>query len=381
MHLWVGLPLAAVLVVLSATGTALVYRHEIDQRLDPALLRVEPTSLSVGLGTVVRQAQRAVPGGEPRLVRLPGQPDDPVQVYLDGDQIAYLAPASGAVLGVRGTGEGAMNTVFDLHSTLLSGDTGERVVGVVGLLALVAVGSGLVLWWPSAPTWRRVWKASTVAVARGPRRLNYDVHRAGGLYTVPFLVVVAASGVALVFTAEVGAVLAAATRSVPRPSAPVVEDGAALDPGVLDAALVAASRALPGARATFVTLPRSPGAPLAVRTRAPGEWHPNGRSYVYLHPTTGRVLRTDDARRAGAADRALFTAYPLHTGAYGGRGVRALYAALGLAPAVLSVTGVVIWFRRWRARNRRVRTRLAAGLRAAPPSARRSAPRATGGRR
>lgn len=48
------------------------------------------------------------------------------------------------------------------------------------------------------------------------------------------------------------------------------------------------------------------------------------------------------------------TFYPLHIGAVGGPVVRWLYVILGLAPAVLSVTGVLIWYRSWRKTNRAI---------------------------
>jgi uncharacterized iron-regulated membrane protein len=60
------------------------------------------------------------------------------------------------------------------------------------------------------------------------------------------------------------------------------------------------------------------------------------------------VLRVDDARTAPAGARLLHTFYPLHVGAVGGLFVKGLYVFLGLAPAVLSITGTIIWYRRWR---------------------------------
>ena len=50
----------------------------------------------------------------------------------------------------------------------------------------------------------------------------------------------------------------------------------------------------------------------------------------------------------------VYAAYPLHVGAFG-VAVRVLYGLLGIAPAVLSVTGVLIWYRRWRRQDRAVR--------------------------
>ena len=349
-HLWVGLALGGVLVVLSVTGSALVFRAEIDRALNPGLLRVEPGPERAPLGSALAGVHEA----EPRLVRLPRTDEAPHEVWLGDGRRAYVDPYSGAVLGVRGDDEGAVNVLFAVHAELLGGETGEAAVGVIGLLTVLVAGTGLVLWWPAAPTVRRVRRRLAVAWRGGRWRLNYDLHRAGGAYTAAFLVLVAATGSALVFYAEAGALLHAATRSAPPPPPPTASGGP-LAPDVLDGALAAAQRALPDGEPTFVTLPQSPDAPLTVRLRTPGEWHPNGRSYVHLEPATGRVLRADDARAASPAARALYAAYPLHVGAVGGGAVRALYAVLGLAPAVLSVTGVLVWYRRWRRRDRAVR--------------------------
>ena len=351
VHLWVGLALGLVLVAISLTGSALVFRHEIDRALNPALLRVTPMGESVPLGTVVAAVREAVPESPPRLVRLPRTPESPVEVWLVDDRHVYVDPYRGVVLGVRGDQEGAMNMLFAMHAELLRGEAGERVVGVVGLLTLLLAATGAVLWWPVVPSGPRVRQALVVVWRRGPWRLNYDLHRAGGFYTSLFLVVVAGTGAALVFYAEAGAILSAATGAAALPPPPTT-GAAALAPAVLDTALAAARRELPEAKPTFVTLPQAPGAPLAVRMQATGKWHPNGRSYVYLAPATGHVLRVDDAREAPSASRVLYAAYPLHVGALGGGGIRVLYALLGVTPAILSVTGTLIWFRRWRRRDR-----------------------------
>lgn len=369
VHLYVGLALSAVLIAISLTGSALVFRPEIDGLLNPELLRVEPTGERASLGTVVASVRAVAPESPPRLVRLPRTPEAPVEVWLSDDRHVYVDPYSGAVLGVRGGREGAMNTLFALHAELLGGETGERVVGAVGLLTLLLAATGVVLWWPAVPTVRRLRKGLAVVWRRGPWRLNYDLHRAGGFYTALFLVLVAATGAALVFYAETGALLNAATGSAEPPPPPTVEGGGALDPAVLDDALPTARRALPDGEPTFVTLPQSDGAPLVVRLRTPTEWHPNGRSYVYLSPTSGRVLRTDDARTAPLGARLLYTAYPLHVGAFGSGAVRVLYVLLGVTPALLSVTGALIWFRRWRRQDRQVR--------AGAPQAPRPRPRPT----
>ena len=367
VHLYAGLALGLVLIVISLTGSALVFRSEIDALLRPDLLQVEPAGARIGPGRAVRAVRAALPGAQPRLVHLPQRPGAPYEIALPDGRHAFVDAYRGNVLGTRAAGEGVMNTLFALHAELLAGATGLWIVGVIGLLTLLLAATGLVLWWPvGASTWRRLRVGLVVAWRRSPWRLNYDLHRAGGFYTALFLVLVAATGSALVFYSEAGALLNGVTGSRPLPPPPTVEHAGgggtppALAPSALDAMLRTARRELPDAEATFLYLPQTNDAPLSVRMRTPPEWHPNGRSFVYLRPSDGAVLRTDDMRAAPAGARLLHLVYPLHIGAVGGGAagssvVRVLYVLLGLAPVALSVTGVLIWYRRWRKKRRALR--------------------------
>lgn len=109
----------------------------------------------------------------------------------------------------------------------------------------------------------------------------------------------------------------------------------------------AANQSLPGGEVTMVTWPKKSDDTIVVRKKMPGEWHPNGRSFVYLDPATAKVLLIEDARQAtlGTKIRNLF--YPLHTGAWGGMGTQILQFVVGLSPLVLFISSLLMW------RNRR----------------------------
>ena len=84
--------------------------------------------------------------------------------------------------------------VYDLHYTLLFDKPGKVVVGILGLLMLVSLLSGLWLWWPS----RKRWRAALAPVLRdGAVRRIYDLHALGGAYGVVLLIVLALTGAGL----------------------------------------------------------------------------------------------------------------------------------------------------------------------------------------
>jgi len=191
-----------------------------------------------------------------------------------------------------------------------------------------------------------------VSWRQGGMRFNYDLHRAGGVYTTLFLLLTALTGSAFVFYPTTQQLLATMTATEPwPPPAPTMSTERAKgrpDAGSYQAAIDAATQTLSGAEPTFLRVPQAPDAPVTVRLRTPPEWHPNGRSFVYTRPSDASVLRVDDAREAPLGNQVLQASYPLHVGAVGGVLVKWLYVIFGLAPAVLSVTGTGIWYQRWR---------------------------------
>jgi len=355
IHLYGGLALGALLIVISVSGSALVFKDTLDRWLRPDLLRVEPGTERVSLNQVVEAAWTAHPEARPRLLEMPRDEAAPITVRLADGPHVYVDPYRGTVLGARAPDAGVMNTLSHLHIYLLAGDTGFLLVGVTGLLLVVLTLTGLVLWWPRRL--RALGAALRMSWQHGAPRFNYDLHRAGGFYTTVFLLLTTLTGTAFVFYPTTQQLISTLTASTPwPPPAPTVEapadssrDLAALD---YEAALQTSLDRLPGAEASFVYVPQEPTAPLTVRLRTPPEWHPNGRSFVYLSPTLEQrpdpVLRVDDAREAPGGAQLLQTFYPLHVGAVGGGLVQWLYVLLGLSPAVLSVTGTIIWYRRWR---------------------------------
>lgn len=380
VHRWLGLATGTLVALLGVTGSLLVYGDAIDRALNPGLLVVEPAGEPALPGAALRTAWTGIEDLAPRSIGLPFEPDDPYVVYgsAGGEEIeAYVDPYRGELLGTREHDSGLVGTTFALHAELLGGEAGHQVVGWLGVALLLLAATGVVVWWPRLSRLKRaVW----VRWPGTPRRVNYDLHRAAGFWTSLYLVVLAGTGAGLVFYGPTGAALNAATSSEPMPAPPVAEGSA---PGHLDHAIdrgwKAATEALPDARFSYVTLPADPADPIAFRGKRPSELHPNGRSYVWTDGT-GRVLRVDDAATADVGPRILHALWPIHIGVFsvgpiGSGAIRAAWAALGLAPLGLALTGFLVWWLKRRrtargARSRREKGQLATpGVRGTRPTA------------
>lgn len=369
LHLWLGLSLGLIFVLLGLTGSALVFYQDIDRWLHPEV----PASAADGgpgwddpvwdraLATVrarwpERQgAWRFEATGEagPIPARyLPAQREHAGRMTM-----VWLSADGREVLREAAWGSDAMTWLYDLHMALLAGDTGQAVVGGSGLGLGVLLLSGVWAWWPRGrfgPALR--FKRDAVPV----RRL-YDLHKWAGLLSLPLLVMLVGTGVMLALPGPSDAMLSALIGPVSRPQKVVVPVPAAVAPQStvsLSTALAAAHRALPQARLAWMEVPGLPSADGArqglqqqravmVRVQQPGD--PSRRfphSYVWIHPMTGDVMAVHDRERLGAAHSINNWLHPLHDASVGGLPLRLLVALIGLAPAALFVTGLVRWCRR-----------------------------------
>jgi len=352
IHLYGGLALGGLLIVISVSGSALVFEDTLNEWLQPDLHHVAPAGERASLDAILGAVEKAHPDATLWIANLSTGPTEPTVVRLGPEAPSvYVDPYRATVLGEQRPDEGLVNAIIGLHVELLAGRTGGLIVGVSGLLLVLLTATGLVLWWPRRL--KQLWDALRVSWRQGALRFNYDLHRAGGFYTTLFLLLTALTGSAFIFYPTTQQLIATVTATEPWPPAPptVEEEHGVETPAAVTYRDVMRSvdQVLPEAQPTYLYFPETAEAPVAVRLRTPPEWHPNGRSFVYTHPSDASVLRVDDAREAPLGSQILQTFYPLHIGAVGGLLVKWLYVILGLAPAVLSVTGTVIWYQRWRA--------------------------------
>lgn len=363
LHRWVGLIAGLPIALIGLTGSILVYRGALDRAFHPNLYEVSAPAeeATVTPGQALAHTRWENPEPEPATIQLLTGPDAPYVIWHAAARNAektYVDPGTGRVLGVRPEGSGPVRALFDLHAYLLAGDTGLIVVGVLGILLLFASATGMVVWWPRAGKWL---EAVTVRLRGNPRRLNYDLHRAGGFWTMAYLALLALTGAGLVFYGAAGDLLNEVTDSSPPPPPPASGEppdgsareaaGAPVPPARIDSARSALRRLAPEGEVTFISLPSGQRDPVALRFRLPAELHPVGRSFAYADRWSGELMRVDRQPEMDAGPRLLHALYPLHIGDFEvgpipPEVVRFVWALLGAAPAVLAVTGFLVWYRR-----------------------------------
>lgn len=345
VHRYCALGLGWLLASVALLGALLTVAKPLDRWLHPELF-VQPTA-SVAAAAPLQLARTALASefgpGAALTFRPPRAAGDTlwVRVRADWEGTVYFDAASGRELGRRGEHEGFYNFIFEVHSSLLLGDTGQAVLaGTAGTYLLLLL-TGLVLWWPKRwpPSLRIRWAARNWKTV-------FDLHGTGGALLGVLGAVTVASGAYMAWPPlrpMVSSLLGDQPAAQPRLAPGLGGAAAPLDP------LVAQAQAgFPGAMVGYVIAGADASKPVRVRLKLPEDPHPNGLTSVWLHPASGAVLGVQRWDRLDAGHKIISVVYPLHTGELGGPPHTALVALLGLALAGLGGSGIWLWWRRRR---------------------------------
>ncbi len=299
VHLWTGIGLGLYVFAISVSGSAIVFRNELYTSLWPG-----PRVVAVGSHKLTHEelrdaARRAYPEYRVSWIwdaRQPNEaPNKAIEIWLDRNghkKQRLFDPYTGQDLGEsRPYSIQIMAWLLDLHVNLLSGKTGRLINGVLAIFVLGLSFTGAVLWWPGVERWRR---GLTMQSASNWKLFNWELHSVIGLWTLPIVFMFGMVGVYAGF---------------PGPFQTLVNKIAPLD----------VYRPLPDA-SLIREIPV-----IAVSTPTP---RPRFRP---KYSTGDKIIR--------------WFSY-LHFGNFGGWPSKALWVIIGLAPAFLFGTGVLMWWNR-----------------------------------
>lgn len=349
VHLWLGLTLGALGILIGVTGSILVYDREIDAWLNPARYRVSGAQAALAPGEYLKRAAQALEGrARPVNLRMPEDEGMPVVVFARGKEGGsvsrlYLDPPTGKVLEAS-PGGGFIGWVHTFHENLtLREYMGREIVGLAGFAMLISSLSGLYLWWPARGRFRE---------ALGMRRgftLSRNLHYLLGFYCAVVLAMLSFTGIWLAYVDAGRAVVSVFSAVPPRNiQAPETPEGGRPIP--LEEAVRIAQALHPGAPVSGAGLPAGPRGVYRVNLHAGGSAAPVNSAAVFIDPRSSVVLRnTGPATRSGG-ENFLVMQRLLHAGEVFGPLGRALIFVTGLLPALLVVTGTMMWLRQRRAR-------------------------------
>lgn len=339
LHGLFGVKLSLFLAFVCLTGTVATVSHEIEWLLMPEV-RASAHTGEPDWGRMWEAARRAHPEGWVRGVEPYDRSDSryfakaaPVALAGGREVTVLVDPATSRVTGeLRGTTFHSF--MRGLHYYLFTpGDWGFYLVTALGFVLAGSLVTGLLVY---KCFWRGL--AKRPRMRRGMRTWMGDVHRLAGVWSIPFVALIALTG--MWYLAE----RAGADWETPTPQARALR--VQPDAKTVNAWVATAQKAMPGLQVTGVSLPWSDGEPVTVQ----GEWRAwlvrERTNAAFIDPVTGELLGLRVAHELPATERWVHTADPVHFGNFAGVAGKVVWALFGLALTGLAVSGAVINGRR-----------------------------------
>lgn len=356
MHLWTGIAVGILSTIVGISGSAIVYKDALEQRLTPRLFHTTPGK-RMNADRLVERARERHPSWSIQYVSIEQAEDlpEPWVFYMapalakpSEQKLIYIDPSSGKMLGEVGRTQGLMNWIAELHYRLLAGQTGTIVNGIGAILLLLLCLTGIVIWWPGKSRWRSGlhihWRA------RWPR-LNWDLHNVLGFWLAAPLAIEAFTGIYYCFFLPMAGALVLLMGGNPHdiqkilvPPRSIARQGAQSYP--LELLIQESLRRHPDCALRGLMIPEKPTDPVVVSLNPPHAEDRGQYARVAFDRYTGAMLSDIDSRHESSAIRTLLFLGPLHFGTFAGHYSRIAWIVLGLSPGLLFFTGFLMWWRR-----------------------------------
>jgi uncharacterized iron-regulated membrane protein len=388
-HRWLSLLLGLVLLSITTSGAVLVYKPEIERWTNSAAYAHSEKPVTV----TIPRARQAVKKAHPSFDAASVWHEHGVYRVYDTDYSSSYTvdPGTGKVLGHIGDTPSWIGFLDNLHECFLScaeepghvwflekevpltehwniGSDGEKitwgglVLGAFALVLLYLSLTGLWLWFPRRGKRTGKWKKSvSVRWRRGRFARDTDLHNVAGLIAIPLLLLWAVTGMSY----ELGFVAKGYYAITPgkeiQSGTPVSARAPKGTPDISeDEAIAAAEKLHPGARLVNVDVPAKDDPTSAYLMYMSIGYDPWAHSaypgeigvYVDRHTGVATTYYGDPDESTAQLIYDDFN-YPTHSGYFVNGWWKIIWLVIGVAPALLAVTGVSTWLVRRKARKNR----------------------------
>ncbi len=356
IHKWTSLVCTIFLLMLCITGLPLIFSHEIEEYFGnstelPALPAGTP---SLKKDEILAAAKAQMPGKVIKYIFW-DEKEHPHQMFLTladstaaplaEDHYMTMDERTGKVLLAQPNQADFMSVMYYLHVEMLAGLPGKLFLGFMGILYMVAIVSGVVLY---SPIMKR-FNFGMIRTEKSVRLKWLDMHNMLGIVTLAWVTVVGLTGV--INTLADPAIdlwregqlaeMVANYKDVP---------AAKNNLSSIDAAVKEAKIAAPGMEMSFVAYP--------------GTTFSSKHHYAVFmkgtSPLTSRIIKPAliDAKTGKLTDirelpwylKTIYISQPFHFGDYGGIPLKVIWALFDIAAIIVLISGLYLWFARRKAK-------------------------------
>lgn len=341
IHKWLGLLLSLWLLLITVTGTILLYKNNFLEWQYPQLAgqagaTAEQAVHVLQLDSITEVAQYSF---------LPTELHPWIEVIDKSGSRLYFSQ-SGTLLLEREKYGDWISWFTEFHHHLLLDDLGEELQGILGLLAILVFITGLIKWWPKGKfskrdlgiTWTRPGKKKW-------GQTLWQTHRTFGVILFLPMLLLIVTGVGMIYSSAFNSGLNylfpdKSQKSVDYANIILEQNNNASNlPADWLTRIEQVAEILPEASTIMVYHQRD-----KLRLRQPEEWHPNGRSYLSFYPGSSKISEVTDYRNQTVGTQLSQKIYPLHIASVGGNGYLVLVTMSGIILGWICISGCWFWY-------------------------------------
>lgn len=336
-HHWCGLIVGIFLLVMSISGTTLVFTQEIEEVYERPWSTIENPGGLYSYDASFFKVQAQYPGWEIRLAGQPG-PDETVVYDLRKDgkiKKIFAHPITGKLLHVSEGVQGQLQRqLLTLHHTLFIGTTGKLIVFFAGILFFISLVTGIYIYR------KYLIKVLLFKVAinqKNQMTLYSSLHRTIGVWSILFNLLIVVTGLFISGNIALTALgkATAKTEATGRVSFSIDKMKSNIE------------KQYPDFIIHFIRVAsNSNRVQLMGKFENDPFYYGKYNSRFNYDGASGKLLTSEKLKDQTSWKKWQGITHPLHFGNYGGLPIKIIYSLLGLTPGVLSVTGFLLWKKR-----------------------------------
>jgi uncharacterized iron-regulated membrane protein len=341
-HHWCGLIVGIFLLVMSISGSLLVFSDEIEGAYESNWTTVNNPSGAFSYDASFSNIQKLYPGWEIRLYEQPHINEALVYDLRKGTALKkiFVHPVNGSILHVSDKVQNQLHRwLLSLHYTLFAGTAGKITVFFIGILFLVSLITGIYIYR------KAIVKVIFFRVRinkKSRRSLSSSLHRIIGVWTLVFNLLIVITG--LFISGNI--TLAALKKATP------AKANATGITGSIDKIKNEINQQYPSFKIHLLRVSANSNiVQLSGNFEDDPAYYGEYYSRFYFDGTNGQFQKKEWLREQGAFKKWQSMVAPLHFGNFGGLFLKFLYCLFGLMPGLLSITGFIIWRKRNKSLN------------------------------
>lgn len=328
VHQWSGLIAGLFILMLGITGSVLTFHQELEA-LEYKKYKTVNNIRRISIDHAFKSITQTYTGWD---IRLQTFSSDPRQAFIfqlrrPSERLAvFVHPSSGAILKVADQKDSTVFWILKLHYSLHSGLTGEIIVFIAGLIFILSLITGLIIYRKAL---LKVLTFRTRFSRTKKRSFASSLHRYAGVWTLLLNLLMALTGMVISYEIVKNGL------QNPKPL-PIINQTVHVS---IDSILQVLKTRQPDFNPSYIRFPAGPETPLVLAGTVDNKAYFYSKFYntINVNSTTGEIDELKINRSLSSLVRGI------HFIDYGNILVKILFCLVGISGPTLAVTGFLLW--------------------------------------